>query len=666
MAEESITSQTIQTDSNFEVPPGKVQPSRIPMNLKLLESARSGDRRILDELLRTGDTRCLFGVTLEGNTTLHIVASRGHLEFAKEICRREISLLAAPNTRLDTPLHCAARAGYDEIVTSIIKFARHKGIKERVLRARNRDEANALHEAAKYNHVGVANVLMNEDVGLASLLNDAGMSPLYLAIVTGSLDVARALLRSTSWKKVSSESYTGPNKNTALHAAVLLSPEITQDLLDREPELAKGVGFLEKIPLYYAASDGHHDTVKLLLERDPSTAYLSEANYGLFPIHIAAMMGNVSIVDEILKQCPDTDELLDKEGNNFLHAAFKRRRLDVVKKIISKRPDLRKLLNDQDNKGNTPLHTAVKNSDKASVYFLLRDKTICVNVINHDGFTPLDLAYQLSDRGLQFRMNAKVCITNCLALTNALSGPREIFHDIESGKLSSGETKEKLSGDDKFKKESSNVEDKEITKQVDLAKNYGIATVLIATVTFAAGFTVPGGYIADDHPGRGRAVLAKEYAFKVFLVSDASALVCSIVATFWLMRAGTSTVDRPTRIRAFKWALKFLQVAFQGMSTAFAMGIYVVLPPSSKHISILLCIIALGAPLLADMLSIYKLCVLLITVGIRKGYRQCICPTIHLLDKKRLGDFLLHGRRLIILLLLTLGLYPFFFLSAML
>ncbi|XP_038976219.1 ankyrin repeat-containing protein At5g02620-like isoform X2 [Phoenix dactylifera] len=660
MAEESITSQTAQINSNLEVPSGEVQPGRIPMNLKLLKSARSGDRRILDELLRPGDTRLLLGVTLEGNTALHIAASRGHHEIV-EICRREISIFVAPNTRLDTPLHCAARAGYASVVTSIIEFAKQKGIKERVLRARNKDEANALHVAAKYNHVGVANVMMNEDVGLASMLNEAGMSPLYLAIATGSLDIAKALLQSFSMKNDSPAYYAGPNKNTALHAAVLLS----------------------------SALYGHHDTVKLLLKRDPSTAYQPDAN-GSFPIHMAASMGNVHILQQILKQCPATDELLDKKGKNFLHVAFKRRRLDAVKKIISRRQDLRKLLNDQDSKGNTPLHTAVKMSDKASVYFLLRDKTVCVNVINHDGFTPLDLAYQLSDRGMQFLMNAKCCIANCLALTKALSGPQEIFHDLESGKLSSDETKEKLSGDDmfkkessnvedkeirkqvdlakndKFKKESSNVEDKEISKQVDLAKNFGIATVLIATVTFAAGFTVPGGYIADDHPGHGTAVLAKEYAFKVFLVSDASALVCSIVATFWLMHAGTSTVDTPTRIRAFLWALNFLWVGLQGMCTAFAMGIYVVLPPSCKRISILLCIIALGAPLLARMVANYKLCVLLITVRIRQGYRQCNSPTLRPYDKKRLGGLVLGGRRLIFDLLRTLGVYAMFFLLAML
>ncbi|XP_038976226.1 protein ACCELERATED CELL DEATH 6-like [Phoenix dactylifera] len=629
--------------------------------VKKIISKRPDLRKLLndeDNAHSYEDTSCLLSVTLEGNTVLHIVANRGHLEIAKKICRKEISLLVAANTRLDTPLYCAARAGDDKMVSLIIQFAREGEIeKKRVLRAKNRDEANALHEAAKYNHRSVAKVLMEEDAGLASMPNSIGMSPLYLAIAAGSLDVAKALLRSSSSEKASPASYGGPNKKTALHAAVLLSREITEDILQWKPMLAKGVDCSGRIPLHYVASDGHHDMAKLLLKHDPSTAFLSDAN-GLFPIHIAAMMGNITIVDQILKQCPDADELLDQDGKNFLHVAFESGKLDVVRKIISKRPDLKKLLNDQDNKGNTPLHTAVKYNDQGSVHFLLRDKTVCINVINHDGFTPLDLAYSMSVEDQQFQRNAAEVsyIASCLAFTKAVSGPREL-HDSESGKLSTGETKEKLSGDDKFKK---------LPRiEVDFGRDYVLVSLLIATVTFAAGFTVPGGYVADDHPGRGTAVLAKEYAFKVFLVSDATALVCSLVATSWLIIAGMSTTNIDTRRRANLGAINCLRVASLGMSAAFAMGICVMLPPSCKRVSILLCFIVLGFPLLHGLVSNYDSRSFLKTMSIRQEYRECICPTRHPHDKKRLG-LPWPGGRAIWLPLTRLGTYAIFFLLAML
>ncbi|EHA8591567.1 receptor-interacting serine/threonine-protein kinase 4-like [Cocos nucifera] len=250
MDKESKSSKIEQIDSDLEVFRSEVQPIHIAMNPKLLQAATSGDKIILDKLLQQEDfsfgasvgeiaipvpedaatqqdASCLLGVTLGGNTVLHIVASRGYLELAKEICNKERSLLAATNMRRETPLHCAARAGNDKMVSLIIEVI-HQVLNDiearRVLRATNKNEDNALHEAAKYDHMHVAEILMEEDAELASMLNNGGMSPLYLAIVTGSLNVAKALLRSSSWEKALSPAYyAGPNDETALHRAIFIS-----------------------------------------------------------------------------------------------------------------------------------------------------------------------------------------------------------------------------------------------------------------------------------------------------------------------------------------------------------------------------------------------------------------------------------------------------------
>ncbi|EHA8591568.1 ankyrin repeat-containing protein [Cocos nucifera] len=414
------------------------------------------------------------------------------------------------------------------------------------------------------------------------------------------------------------------------------------------------------------------------------------------------MSGNFPVVDEILKQCPHTDELLDGRGNNFLHAAFHEGKLDVVKKIISKRPDLKELLNEQDNMGDTPLHTAVRNSDQESVNFLLRDKNIHINVINNNNCTPLDLALQELDPGMSDKTNAASCILSCLAFTKALPGPppelrvsKRVVSSSDEEKMKpsgidevkekspSDEAKKKPSGDDKVKENSSrDVEgemkkrlyeekkkrqNEELMKELDVPKNFVIATVLIATVTFAAGFTLPGGYIADDHPGRGTAVLSKEYAFKVFLVSDAFAFIFSILATFWFVDAGSSTIDRYTRSRALFFALWCLWLAFSGMFTAFAMGIYATLAHNYKTIGILLCIIVLSAPILANIGSRYNLYSFRKTVGIRQGYRHWIWPTtLHPHVETIFHSVLISRGAIIFYLLPVLGSYATFFLLPML
>ncbi|XP_039851315.1 serine/threonine-protein phosphatase 6 regulatory ankyrin repeat subunit B-like, partial [Panicum virgatum] len=72
---------------------------------------------------RAGASR-LLGVTSNGNTALHLVASRGHAELAALVCEKEPSLVAARNRSLDTALHCAAKAGHGEVAACL--RAQHK------------------------------------------------------------------------------------------------------------------------------------------------------------------------------------------------------------------------------------------------------------------------------------------------------------------------------------------------------------------------------------------------------------------------------------------------------------------------------------------------------------------------------------------------------------
>ncbi|KAF9611590.1 hypothetical protein IFM89_033594 [Coptis chinensis] len=71
--------------------------------------------------------------------------------------------------------------------------------------------------------------------------------------------------------------------------------------------------------------------------------------------------------------------------------------------------------------------------------------------------------------------------------------------------------------------------EKELKDQTDFDLVVG---ALIATVSFTAGITVPGGYISDGGPNQGRAVLSNEIAFKTFVISNTFALLLSLYAVF--------------------------------------------------------------------------------------------------------------------------------------
>ena len=142
---------------------------------------------------------CLLGVTSNGNTALHLVASRGHAELAALVCEKEPSLVAARNRSLDTALHCAAKAGHREVVACLLSAMRASG-----------------EEAA----VALRAMLMSKAPELSALTTEDGSSPLYLAAATiQSLQMVKAIVRPSLDGTPSPASYSGPEGRTALHAA---------------------------------------------------------------------------------------------------------------------------------------------------------------------------------------------------------------------------------------------------------------------------------------------------------------------------------------------------------------------------------------------------------------------------------------------------------------
>nr|CAD1831060.1 unnamed protein product [Ananas comosus var. bracteatus] len=174
------------------------------------------------------------GVTAGGNSALHIAATFGHSELAELICARDSALLAARNAALETPLHCSARAGADRIVSLFISEARR--CEEAVLRAMDREGKTALHAAVEGGRAAVARVLVSADPGLAAIVDDNGVSPLYAGVLSKSIEIVQILIESespaeggkqaagtTSAGRVTQEaSYAGPNRQTALHAAPIV------------------------------------------------------------------------------------------------------------------------------------------------------------------------------------------------------------------------------------------------------------------------------------------------------------------------------------------------------------------------------------------------------------------------------------------------------------
>jgi Domain of unknown function len=120
----------------------------------------------------------------------------------------------------------------------------------------------------------------------------------------------------------------------------------------------------------------------------------------------------------------------------------------------------------------------------------------------------------------------------------------------------------------------------------------GLGSVLIATVAFAAAFTIPGGY-NQDH---GTPVLARRYMFNAFILANALAFMTAFLSIFVLLF--NSIFSSQNEYVDFFAGFLFV-FASSSMVVAFGLGMYVTLAPNNKPLAILILVFSLflGSPL---------------------------------------------------------------------
>jgi ankyrin repeat protein len=182
-------------------------------------------------------------VTSDGDGVLHIAARFGNDKIVKEINTNNRTLagvlLSAVNNRGDTTLHCAAAGGSNIMVKFFLEDMMRESmdpvIIAKFLRAQNIKGETCLHEAVRHGHLKIVETLLLEDKRIVDLniedlkgpmlvqiVDNEGISPLYLATTLRRIEIVRGLTKSPYNQDKYAVYCAGPAGKTALHAAVVL------------------------------------------------------------------------------------------------------------------------------------------------------------------------------------------------------------------------------------------------------------------------------------------------------------------------------------------------------------------------------------------------------------------------------------------------------------
>eukprot|EP00261_Vitis_vinifera_P037666 XP_019078909.1 PREDICTED: ankyrin-2-like [Vitis vinifera] len=482
---------------------------------------------------------------------------------------RDRKILSQVSPRNNTCLHIAVRFGHHELAEYIVKECPD------LIKKTNSTGDTALHIAARKKDLSFVKFAMDSCPSGSGASRDVEKAEHPLLIIVNK------------------------EGNTVLHEALInrcKQEEVVEILIKADPQVAhypnkegKSLLFLAAEAHYFhvveaigkpkvekhmninrdrEAKPAVHGAIlgknKEMLEKILALKIVHQRDeHGRTPLHYAASIGYLEGVQTLLAKDQSNFDRYHRDDEGFLpiHVASMRGYVDIVKELLQVSSDSIELLSKH---GENILHVAAKYGKDNVVDFLLKKKGV-------EYHTAFDIAVSVEHpTSLHQRL-----IWTALKST----GARRAGNSKVPPKLP------KSPNTDQYK---------------DRVNTLLLVSTLVATVTFAAGFTMPGGYNSSD-PSAGMAIFLMRNMFHMFVICNTIAMYTSILAAIifiWAQLRDLNLMDT-----AFRFALPLLGLALYAMSFGFMAGVSLVV--SNLHwlaivvfIIGIICLFSLSVPFL--------------------------------------------------------------------
>ncbi|KAL8110421.1 hypothetical protein AgCh_026224 [Apium graveolens] len=459
-----------------------------------------------------------------GNTVLHEAATYDKLlPAAKMMLDLQPELLTITNNNKENPLFRAARYGQKKMF-KFLSGCIVKDFDEEKLKKYHRkfDGSTVLHAAIAAEHFDLAIWIAERYNNLFDLTDGDGLTALQLL----ACNPAAFQSRGEGWLMTLIDSRIqndGDDCSSHLHeAASSYRVPWWDEMVDKRKKYKEAV----KLANILIPKDTSWKITKSVVDQRETKAVeekqtgskrktekeiameKKKAEKQQTPLLLATETGCFEIVEKILEVHPQAVEHINEDGRCILHIAIKYRQLEIFEMVQKMEVPMRRLIRKCDARGNSILHMVGK-------------KVVNDAVEQTEKRSP---SFQLQDDLLLFERMKKVI--------------RPHFHKHTNV---DGETAEEL-----FVLHKEELRDRSQEWLKRTAENCSIVAVLIATVAFAAAYTVPGGSNDDGSP-----VLINQTFFVIFTISDVLSLTFCLTAVIIFLSILTSSF----RLQDFKNSL---------------------------------------------------------------------------------------------------------------